>query len=461
MPVCAPGGVGMHGLSLEEIKVICGGVMSGTNCFPNNVSIDSRTMQKGELFVALKGSNFDGHDYVADCAARGCCAAIVSRPCAVALPMVLVPDTLSALGKLAAAWRERFVLKVLALTGSNGKTTTKEMLASILRVLGNVLTNHGNFNNHIGVPLTLLGLREKHRFAVIEMGASRRGDIRELCALAKPDASLVTNAAPAHLLEFGTLEGVAAGKGEIFESLPDNGIGAINRDDRFCSFWQQLLGKRRQITFSMKQEAEVRADTTAFRESGNFYLTIGKEKRAVHLQLKGDHNVQNALAASALGHAAGADIDAIVQGLEATAPLPGRLFFLPGPRGMRLIDDCYNANPGSLLAGLQVLSECEGERWLALADMVELGDAAVYWHEQCGHEAKRHQVKRLFACGSHAQKAAVSFGQGGECFSSFADMSKAMKVLAHPGVTLLVKGSRSSHAEKLIAELTHGGHEGC
>ncbi len=451
----------MHGLSLEGINAVCDGVMSGANCFPDRVSIDSRTIQKGELFVALKGPNFDGHDYLAACAARGGCAAIVSRPCRVDLPTILVPDTLSALGKLAAAWRARFALEVLALAGSNGKTTTKEMLASILRVLGNVLVTRGNFNNHIGVPLTLLRLREKHRFAVIEMGASRRGDIRELCALTKPSVSLVTNAAPAHLVEFGTLEGVAAGKGEIFENLPGNGVGVVNRDDRFYFLWQRLLGGRRQVTFSTHQAAEVRADTKAFRETGNFYLTIGKQKRVVRLQLKGNHNVQNALAASAVGHAVGAGIDAIVQGLEATAPLPGRLFFLSGPQGMRLIDDSYNANPGSLLAGLQVLSECEGEHWLALADMAELGDAAVHWHVQAGREAKRHQVTRLFACGRHAQKAADSFGHRGECFGSFAAMSKAVKALAHPRVTLLVKGSRSAHAEKLIAALTGGGTEGC
>jgi UDP-N-acetylmuramoyl-tripeptide--D-alanyl-D-alanine ligase len=411
------------------------------------------------LFVALAGERFDGNAFVAAAAARGATGAVVSKPASAGLPEVVVPDTLAALTALAAAWRAKSRAVVLGVGGSNGKTTTKELLAAILSGAGPTLATRGNLNNHIGVPLTLLRLEPAHRFAVIEMGANHPGEIAALAALARPSIALVTNAGDEHLEGFGDLAGVARAEGEMFAALPADGTAVINADDAFCEDWRAMApAGARILRFGIEAPAEVRAQAITGRiEAGAFVtaftLSIGDAEARVRLPLAGRHNVANALGAAAAAHAAGTHLDAIVAGLERMQPVSGRLQLKPGPRGSWLIDDSYNANPSSVRAGIDVLSALPGEHWLVLGEMAELGDETAASHAGVGDYARRAGVTRLFALGSASRHAVDAFGARGSWYEDAASLADALAASLEPGVTALVKGSRVNRLERVVERL--------
>ena len=418
------------------------------------VATDSRALEAGNLFVALQGPNHDGHDHVADAAAAGAAAAVVSHPVDVDLPQLVVPDTLTALGELARQWRIACGVPVVGITGSNGKTTVKEMTAAILGQSGPTLATRGNLNNLIGVPLTLLRLTPEHRFAVIEMGANHAGEIARLAAIAGPRVGVVTNAGAAHLEGFGSLEGVARAKGELFQALPAEGIAVINADDAFASLWQGLAAGR-VLTFGLG-DADVTADWEGDAAGSRLLLQTPSGDAPVDLATPGRHNVLNALAATATALAAGAELAAVKAGLEAVRPVAGRLATRRGRHGARLLDDSYNANPGSLQAGLDVLASCAGRRLLALGDMAELGGDERAEHVHAGEAARTAGVEGLFATGELSRLAAEAFGAGGRHFAGVDQLIAALEPELAPEVTLLVKGSRSARMERVVEALAEG-----
>jgi UDP-N-acetylmuramoyl-tripeptide--D-alanyl-D-alanine ligase len=443
---------------LSEAAAATAGRLAGGDAEFAGVSTDSRTLERGQLFVALRGERFDGHAFVEGAAARGAAGALVERPLEAGIPQVVVRDSLAALAALARAWRRRCHALVIGVGGSNGKTTTKELLAGILEGTGPTLATRGNLNNHIGVPLTLLRLTAAHRFAVIEMGANHPGEIAALAALAEPAIALVTNAGDEHLEGFGSLEGVARAEGEMYGALGADGIAVINADDPFSELWRSLSRGARVVRFGIEAPAEVRATTIQGRiEAGSFVtgfvLEVAGEQARVRLGLAGRHNVSNALAAAAAAHAAGAALPAIVAGLERMRAVAGRLELKPGPNGSWLIDDSYNANPSSVRAGIDVLCALPGEHWLVLGEMAELGEATVASHAGVGDYARRSGITRLFALGEAARHAVAAFGARGAWYEDTARLADALGAGLDRGVTVLVKGSRVNRLERVVARL--------
>jgi UDP-N-acetylmuramoyl-tripeptide--D-alanyl-D-alanine ligase len=444
---------------LSDVIAAAGGRLAGEDAAFAGVSTDSRSIERGMLFVALRGERFDGHEYVAGAAARGAAAAVVSRAVDVALPQAVVGDTLAALAAMASAWRARSGALVLGVGGSNGKTTTKEMLAGILAGVGTTLATRGNLNNHIGVPLTLLRLEPGHRYAVVEMGANHPGEIAALAALAKPAIALVTNAGDEHLEGFGDIEGVARAEGEMYAALGDGGTAVVNADDPFAALWESMAPAGANVLrFGIDALADVRAASIQGRiEAGAFTtaftLAIAGSEAHVHLGLAGRHNVSNALGAAAAAHAAGIGIDDIAAGLGRMRPVAGRLQLKPGPRGSWLIDDTYNANPSSVRAGIDVLCALPGEHWLVLGEMAELGDETVASHAGVGDYARRAGVSRLFAMGAAARHATDAFGARGLWYADAASLGNALAASLERGVTALVKGSRINRLERVIERL--------
>ncbi len=426
---------------------------SGQDVSFSGCDTDSRALSPGALFAALRGERFDGHDFVEQAQARGAAAALVERPIDPALPSLIVPDTRQALGRLAAAWRRRFQLPVAAVTGSNGKTTVKEMLASILSGQGAVLATQGNLNNDIGLPLTLFRLGAEHRFAVLEMGANHVGEIAGLAAVAAPTVGVITQCAPAHLEGFGSVDAVARAKGELFEGLDASGTAVINADDDYADYWRGLAGSRRQLTFGLKAGADVSAVCELGPERSRLDLRTPAGNALVHLALPGRHNVMNALAAAAVTIALDLPLDLIKAGLERMQPVGGRLQIRAGSGGGRIIDDTYNANPASLAAGLRVLRGFEGRRWLALGDMAELGEAAAAYHRDVAQLAREAGVERIYATGTLSRTAVEAFGPEGRHFDSQAALIEALRADLAGAVTVLVKGSRSSRMERVVMAL--------
>jgi UDP-N-acetylmuramoyl-tripeptide--D-alanyl-D-alanine ligase len=447
---------------LAELARVAGGALHGANAAFGTVTSDTRALESGALFVALRGERFDGHDFVPQAVARGGAGALVSRAVAAPIAQVVVGDTLVALTKFANAWRRDFAGAVVGITGSNGKTTVKEMTGAILGACGPCLVTQGNLNNHIGVPLTLSRLEATHRYAVIEMGANHRGEIAHLASIAEPSVGLVINAGPAHLEGFGGIEGVARGKGEMFESLGVDGTAVINADDRFAAFWHGLArAAGRIVTFGMRERADFRAANvlsgpTDAGFAAGFDLECPLGRRHITLALAGEHNVLNALAAAAAAAAAGADLDAIESGLAAMRPVAGRLQVRAALNGARLIDDSYNANPGSARAGLRSLASVPGEHWLVLGEMRELGAESAQLHAEIGDFARQSGVRRLLAVGDDARHAVEAYGPGGTWFASVDDLVAAAKPGLHEGVTILVKGSRSNRLERVADALATG-----
>ncbi len=450
----------MTSMSLSEMAAAVGGKPTGEDVVFSGVGTDSRTLKSGALFVALKGPNFDGHEYLAEARARGAVAALVSRPSGERLPQVQVLDTRVALGQWAAVWRAHHPVPLVGVTGSNGKTTVKEMVAAILERMGRVLATEGNLNNDIGVPLTLLRLETETQFAAVELGANHPGEIAGLTALARPDVALINNAGPAHLAGFGSLEGVARAKGEILEGLSAKGTAVLNRDDPFFPLWRELAGRRRVLSFGVRPGADVWAAgediETVFEKQGfatRFRLLAEGDAWEITLPLAGRHAVINALAAATAAFGLGATGAAVKAGLKSVRPIKGRLQYRPGRAGACLIDDSYNANPSSLAVALEVLAACSGERWLVLGDMAELGNRVSALHGELGERAGAQGIERLFAVGEHSREAVRRFGAGARHFRDLRELIDVLGGQMHADVTVLIKGSRSARMERVADAL--------
>lgn len=445
---------------LSEAAAAVAGRLVGADAGFHGVSIDSRTLEPGQLFVALRGERYDGHAFLAAAAGRGAAGAVVERASAdAALAQIVVKDSQAALTALAASWRARCPALVLGVGGSNGKTTTKELLAAIVAGAGPSLATRGNLNNHIGVPLTLLRLEPSHRYAVVEMGANHPGEIAALAALAKPAIALVTNAGDEHLEGFGDIDGVARAEGEMFAALGRDGTAVVNADDAFGGLWTGMVPPgARILRFGIDAPAEVRAHSVQGRiESGAFVtaftLAVAGAEARVKLPLAGRHNVLNALGAAAAAHAAGIALPVIVAGLERMRPVSGRLQLKPGLRGAWLIDDSYNANPSSVRAGIDVLCALPGEHWLVLGEMGELGAGTNAAHAGVGDYARRAGITRLFAMGDAARHAVDAFGARAAWFPDAAALGDAVAGVLEGGVTALVKGSRVNRLERVVERL--------
>ncbi len=403
--------------TLSDLARAVAGQLAGEDRPYGAVSTDSRSLAPGSLFVALRGPNFDGAEFVAAAAARGAIGAVVERAVADSLPQVIVPDALHALQRLALAWRSQFSMPIVGVAGSNGKTTAKEMTAAILSRMGPCMATHGNLNNHIGVPLTLMRLESSHRSAVVEMGANRVGDVAELMKLAQPTVGLITNAGAEHLEGFGNLDGVAQGEGEMVSCLDPSGTAIINADDPYAGYWRGVAAAARIVTFGVHGGADFTArNAIQAIERGEFAtrftLVCPLGERAIVLKAGGAHNIVNALAAAAAASAAGASLEQIASGLADFRAVSGRLQLKAGARDSWVIDDSYNANPSSVRAGLEVLRSLHGVTWLVLGDMAELGEHAEDSHAHMGAYARDCGIKRLFALGPQSSRAVETFRRG-------------------------------------------------
>ncbi|MDH5264868.1 MAG: UDP-N-acetylmuramoyl-tripeptide--D-alanyl-D-alanine ligase [Betaproteobacteria bacterium] len=442
-------------MDLDEAARATGGIPAGERVGFSGVSTDTRSLSPGDLFVALPGEQFDGHDYVPQAIGRGAAAALVSRRVGSEreIPQILVKDTRAALGRLGAAWRARFSLPVLALTGSNGKTTVKEMLASILAAYcggrEDVLATEGNLNNDIGVPLMLLRLRDHHRYGVFEMGMNHLGEIATLSRLASPGVALVNNAHRAHIGILGTLEAIAQAKGEIYGGLREGGIALVNEDDPFAGYWKGIAAGRNVVTFGTAETADVHGRI----EDGQVRFVTPLDAFAVTLQVPGEHNARNAIAACAAAFALDVPPHAIQAGLAAFAGAKGRLQRKPGAGGAVILDDTYNANPDSMKAALRVLAATTGRRVFVMGDMGELGDGAAPLHAEIGAFAKGAGIERLLAFGPLSLHAVEAFGKGAVHCPTLEVLATEARVEARPGVTILVKGSRFMQMERLVERL--------
>nr|WP_205345989.1 UDP-N-acetylmuramoyl-tripeptide--D-alanyl-D-alanine ligase [Pseudomonas nitroreducens] len=448
-------------MSLNEVAGALQGRVVGADVTFAAVSTDSRAIEPGQLFIALTGPRFDGHDYLADVAAKGAVAALVEREVAGApLSQLVVKDTRIALGQLGALNRAAFTGRVAAVTGSSGKTTVKEMLASILRTQGDVLATRGNLNNDLGAPLTLLQLAPEHQSAVIELGANRVGEIAYTVALTRPQVAIITNAGTAHVGEFGGQDKIVLAKGEILEGLAADGVAILNRDDKAFDTWQARADGRRVSSFGLH---DVRADFHASdvkrdaRGCPGFTLQGPAGEAAVQLNLLGEHNVTNALAAAAAAHALGVPLVGIVSGLHNLQPVKGRAVAQLATNGMRVIDDSYNANPASICAAIDILAGFSGRTVLVLGDMGELGAWAESSHREVGTYAIG-KVAALYAVGPLMSHAVQAFGSAGR---HFADQASLIQALAEEAstTTILIKGSRSAAMDKVVAALCGSSEE--
>lgn len=503
-------------MRLSEAAVAVNGVLAGEDRPFSAVSTDTRAIKAGDLFIALRGEKFDGAAFAAQAIEAGASGVMVNAEAATAaMPAIRVEDTRIALGKLAAHWRNRFPIPVIAITGSNGKTTVKEMLAAILRgacsansepkvssspqpspargrdgeftehalcpssgaggqagarpareganaepkpVDDAVLATEGNLNNDIGCPLMMLRLREGHRYAVLEMGMNHPGEIRYLTHLARPDVALVNNAQLAHVGLLGSVRAIAEAKGEIFEGLGETGTAIINLDDAHADYWKSLNAGRRVLTFGFRPDADVRG---VHRMHDKDELTICLREGGtvtLNLSIPGEHNARNALAAAACAQALGIDLHTVASALSHFTGVKGRLQRKPGLHGSQFIDDTYNANPDSTRAALAVLARAPGHKYFVLGDMGELGEQGTMLHAQVGLEAKRAGVERLFGLGDLSKEAVRAFGAGGMHFERIEELLAEVENALAPDVTVLVKGSRAMRMERVVQSLSEEMH---
>ena len=449
----------MSRLHLSELAVMVDGRMHGQDVGFDGVSTDTRTLGQGELFVALHGPNFDGHDYLSVAAQKGAAAALVDRRVDGPLPIVQVDDTKLALGRMGQQWRLRCPARVVAITGSNGKTTLKEMIAAILSRRGAALATHGNLNNDIGVPLTLCRLREEP-FAVIEMGANHAGEIDYLSRLACPDVAVLNNAGRAHLEGFGSLEGVARAKVEIINGLRADGTFVLNADDRFADLWRELAGGLRLQSFGVFNPADVSSPASGYaiewqdeRFLARFPVVCEQGEIEICLPLAGEHNRMNALAAIAASIAAGAELADASHALAQVSPVAGRLCPLRGINGARVIDDSYNANPDSVIAALRVLSVAPGRRTFVLGDLGELGDDALELHRQLGEQCTDFGIDRLLTVGELSAVAGDRFDGEHRHFNERAALTDDLVHAVSAEDSLLIKGSRLAHMDEVVDAL--------
>ncbi len=444
---------------LSEAGTVVNGRLVGADLRFTGVSTDSRNIHPGDLFIALDGVNFKGSDFAATALQAGAVAVLLNQTACVPKPesgsdagCLLVEDTRIALGQLAACWRRKFDVQVVAITGSNGKTTVKEMLAGILRAAsGNaaVLATRGNLNNDIGMPLTLLQLKASHRYAVIEMGMNHPGEIAYLSQLASPEIALINNAGSAHLQGLGSVEAVAQAKGEIFSGLKQGGIAVYNADDVFAALWRTLAGGCHTLDFALEHPAAV----TGLLDDNRLALQTPAGNFSVTMPVPGLHNARNALAATTAALALQLPVEFIVEGLEQFSGVAGRLQFKAGRQGVQLIDDTYNANPASMYAAISVLGQRKGRRVLVLGDMGELGDSAAELHAELGRVALRAGIEKLYALGPLSENTVQTFGNRAQHFSSLMDLQQSLEQELDENTTVLIKGSRYMKMERVVKYL--------
>lgn len=443
-------------VSLEWLTEAVNGNPTGRNVEVTGVSTDTRTIQPGDVFVALVGPNFNGHKFVDVAQQKGAVALIISEAVSTELPTIMVEDTKLALGQFGAAIKARVAPITVGITGSSGKTTVKEMVASILSRKGKVLATKGNFNNDIGVPLTLLRLEQDHEYAVIEMGANHLGEIAYTTNLVKPDVATIINAAAAHLEGFGSLLGVARAKSEIFKGLDETGVAILNADSQFHQFWEGKLHASKIVHFSENKDVEYHAKDIILGLDGcaQFDLITPLGQISLNLTLPGVHNVNNALAAASLCVEVGASLEDIKYGLENMQQVGGRLQVLQLTNQVKLLDDTYNANVASVNAAIDLLASFSGRKILVLGDMGELGEKARFYHEQVGENAKQKGIDNLYTLGVLSQSASDAFG--GHHFSDLDELVAKINQdigIEQRDISILVKGSRSAKMERVVKAL--------
>jgi len=444
----------MMTLAITELADVLGCEAPISNAMVTGAVIDSRKVEPGNLFVALEGEQVDGHDYISTARKAGASAALVSRLQDDPLPQLCVEDVVIAFGQLAQYWCQQSQAKVIAVTGSNGKTTLKEMIASILRGVGTVIATQGNLNNELGVPLTLFRLEQDTDFAVVEMGANHAGEIAGLVDIAKPSVAIINNVAPAHIEGFGSLEGVAKAKAEIFSQLSEQDTAVINADMDFVTLWQQQLQGKKVLSFAIENDADVVAkDVQLNPTSSHFMVELDQVLHFINLPLPGLHNVANALAAITVCHALKVSPEAIVKGLANMQGVPHRLQIRKGPQLSKLIDDSYNANPGSYQQALKTLQIFSGQHWLVLGDFGELGNDSEQIHQKLGLEAKACGVEHLLTIGEHSKYASESFGNNARHFTDMSLLQSYLESELQKDVTCLIKGSRFMKLDKLADAL--------
>ena len=448
----------LDNVSLQTLAQVAEGTFTGDDKLVSSISTDSRTIAAGDLYVALVGDNFDGNDFAEAAVANGAAAVMVSRVLdGINAPQILVTDGVRALANIARWHRTHWGKDIVAITGSCGKTTVKGMVASILNEVDTTLATQGNLNNHIGVPKTLLRLAAEHEFAVIEMGASAVGEIGYLAAMTQPQVALVNNVVPAHLEGFGSVEAIAQTKGEIYQGLVDDGTAIVNLDDRFAGQWLQGLKQKSYFGFSVRDHsADFYSTDVELDESGrpSFVINAQGKHLPIKLQVMGRSNVANALAAAACCVPFGASLDQIKHGLEKFTAVAGRLVALEGVHGCRVIDDSYNANPGSVKAAIDVLAELPGEKILVLGVMGELGKDGPAAHREIGRYAVGAGIDALYATGDLCVEACNEFGPDAFYFDDKASLIDALQKRLSDKSAVLVKGSRSTAMDTVVRAIT-------
>lgn len=439
------------------------GELQGEDIVVDAMTQDTRSLQPGSLYVALRGERFDGHDFAYDAAMRGAAALLVEHAVEVELPQVIVADSQLALARIAANMQRDRPGKVIAITGSNGKTSVKTLVQSILARAGNAYANPGNRNNEIGLPLAVIDAPDEADFAIYEMGAGKPGDIAYLTGIVAPDVALVNNVAPAHLERMGSLMGVAGTKGAIYEALGPAGVAVINADDAFGAYFAERATGKRLLRFGLEASAEVTArEIRGTAEGSQFVLVAPAGRVQVALPLPGRHNVLNALAAATVALACEVSLEVIAEGIAAVQPVPGRQIARTLASGVVLVDDSYNANPASLDAAIDTLAACGARAWLVLGDMRELGDLGEELHADAGRRAKTAGIARLYALGPLSAAAAAAFGEGARSFQTHAELAEALRAdmksfmqaeAAQQGLRVLVKGSRGSAMDRIVTAL--------
>ena len=453
-------------MTLSSLAQESGGELLGEDVIFSSVSTDTRSLKKGDLYLALVGENFDGNNFIDEAMRSGADSAVVSRQVTSQLPLLKVADTHVALAKLANMNRQRSAAKIIALTGSQGKTTVKEMLGSILNNSADCLTTEANFNNTIGVPLTLLKLEEQHKYAVIEMGANAAAEIAFSVSATEPDIALITNASPAHIEGFGSLQGIVRAKGEIIDGLKKNGVMVLNADDYYVSDWSARAAGKRSVRFSYENtagDAQYFASQIMGQDDGtsSFNLHTPKGEQLLSIRFLGKHNVLNAIAASAVAMEAGASLTDIEEGLVELNPVPGRLSRLSGMNGCNLIDDSYNANPESFSAAIDVLSISPGRKILVMGDMKELGIDTDLSHRSIGSNAADAGIDGLWATGEKSKLAIDAYAGKGRHFESKEELITALMDIANPDLTILIKGSRGAKMDQVVTALKIDGGTQC
>lgn len=420
----------------------------------SGVKIDSRAIKSGDLFVAIKGEKFDGHNFIDDAVAKGCAAILSEKNNPnISIPQIIVQDTLQALATMAKRQRSMMDCLVIALTGSNGKTTVKEMIANILPQPS--YSTHGNLNNHIGVPLCALQLQKQHKYAVFELGANHKGEIAYVVDIVRPDIALINNIAPAHIGEFGSIDGVATAKGEIYAGLSASGIAVINDDDNYAHFWDEVISDKKVIRFSIVKKADIYAKDIILNNNGcaQFKLVLPDDELFINLLVPGEHNVSNALAAASCAYAARISAQHIKKGLEVFTGVAGRMSFKRGYNDSVLIDDTYNANLRSAISAIDVLTARDGLKILVFGDMGELGEFTDEHHKEVGLVARKKGVDLVLTLGNYSQTTSQAFGGHGAHYEDISTLLEDLFPYLNAKATVLVKGSRLSAMERIVQKL--------